>query len=153
MLKLRTPVVSFGFRAIWPKPLRTNRSKSLLPLPIPLSNHCVDLVSLLSVWEILQIRTRPIFNCLVRVIDDFAVQKLRQIEAKYPVINTPTKDVRINLSLIISPICYNVSSTLGCEYVQRKNRTCSQCDEFCQGVYNIDNSTWQRDGKALSIFW
>ncbi len=30
---------------------------------------------------------------LVRVIDDYAVQKLRQIEAKYPVITTSTEQV------------------------------------------------------------
>jgi len=30
---------------------------------------------------------------LVRVIDDYAAQKIRQIESKYPVINTPTEDV------------------------------------------------------------
>ncbi|CAF0781690.1 unnamed protein product [Adineta ricciae] len=29
----------------------------------------------------------------VRVIDDFAVKKIRQIESKYPAINTPTKEV------------------------------------------------------------
>jgi len=30
---------------------------------------------------------------LVRVIDDYAAQKIRQIESKYPAINTPTEDV------------------------------------------------------------
>ncbi len=33
------------------------------------------------------------FVYLVRVIDDFAVGKIRQIEAKYPVINKPTEEV------------------------------------------------------------
>lgn len=32
-------------------------------------------------------------NNLVRVIDDYAAQKIRQIESKYPVITTPTEDV------------------------------------------------------------
>jgi hypothetical protein len=32
-------------------------------------------------------------NNLVRVIDDYAAQKLRQIESKYPAINTPTEEV------------------------------------------------------------
>lgn len=32
-------------------------------------------------------------NNLARKIDDYAVQKIRQIESKYPVINTPTEDV------------------------------------------------------------
>ncbi len=33
------------------------------------------------------------FDNLVRVIDDYAAQKIRQIESKYPVINTRTEDV------------------------------------------------------------
>jgi len=32
-------------------------------------------------------------NNLVRVIDDYAAQKIRQIESKYPAINTPTEEV------------------------------------------------------------
>ena len=29
----------------------------------------------------------------MRAIDDFAARKIRQMESKYPVINTPTEDV------------------------------------------------------------
>jgi hypothetical protein len=33
------------------------------------------------------------YNNLVRVIDDYAAQKIRQIESKYPAINTSTEEV------------------------------------------------------------
>jgi len=40
----------------------------------------------------------------VRVIDDFTVEKIRQIEAKYPVINTPIEEVMNTLNAKAQPV-------------------------------------------------
>lgn len=55
-----------------------------------------------------------IFNMkifLVRLIDDFAVEKIRQIEAKYPVINTSTENVLTKFNEKTEPV-RNVISTV-----------------------------------------
>jgi hypothetical protein len=50
---------------------------------------------------------------LVRVIDDFAVEKFRQIEAKYPVINTSTKEVMNTLNEKSEPVRHVINTVKG----------------------------------------
>ena len=48
---------------------------------------------------------------LVRIIDDFAAEKLRQMEAKYPVINTSTEKVMNTINEKTEPV-RNVINTV-----------------------------------------
>jgi hypothetical protein len=53
------------------------------------------------------------FRESVRVIDDFAVEKFRQMEAKYPVINTSTKEVMNTLNEKSEPVRHVINTVKG----------------------------------------
>ncbi|CAF4327454.1 unnamed protein product, partial [Adineta steineri] len=69
----------------------------------------------------------------VRVIDDFTVEKIRQIEAKYPVINTSTKDFMNSLNEKTEPV-RNVMNTV-------KDTTTSTIQHGKETVSNVKNAT------------
>jgi hypothetical protein len=69
----------------------------------------------------------------VRVIDDFAVQKIRQIEAKYPVIKTPTEEVVNTFNEKTEPV-RNVMNSV-------KDTTTSTIQHGKETVSNVANAT------------
>jgi len=69
----------------------------------------------------------------VRLIDDFAVEKIRQIEAKYPVINTSTENVLTKFNEKTEPV-RNVISTV-------KDTTASTIQHGKEKVTNVATAT------------
>jgi len=69
----------------------------------------------------------------VRIIDDFAVEKLRQMEAKYPVINTSTEKVISTLNEKTEPV-RNALNTV-------KDATTSTIQHGKDTVSNVANAT------------
>ncbi|CAF3976584.1 unnamed protein product [Rotaria sordida] len=63
----------------------------LIQLPCNLVETVAD-KSIKIAFTIANPLVKPLHG-LVHAIDDYAVEKFRQIESKYPVINTPTKEV------------------------------------------------------------
>lgn len=102
MLKLRRQVFSFGYHAISPKQLSIHHWKLFSQLQIPLLNHWVVLVNILLL--LLSNIENNLSLILVRCIDNYAAQKIRQMESKYPVINTPTEDVVNTLNEKAEPV-------------------------------------------------
>jgi hypothetical protein len=81
----------------------------------------------------------------VRVIDDFAVQKLRQMESKYPVINTPTEEVVNTFNEKTEPV-RNVMNSV-------KDTTTSTIQHGKETVSNVATATVNKaTGVADSVF-
>jgi len=81
----------------------------------------------------------------VRVIDDYAAQKIRQIESKYPVINTPTEDVVNTFNEKTEPV-RNVMSSV-------KDTTTSTIQHGKETVSNVATATVNKaSGVADSVF-
>lgn len=104
--KPRIKVSLFVFHAVWRKLLRINHFKLLRLLPIPLLNHYVDLVRICYEWICFFLH----WFDLARAIDEFAVEKLRQIEAKYPLINTPADKVMNSLNEKTEPVRHVINT-------------------------------------------
>ena len=58
------------------------------------------------------------FMVTVRVIDQYAAQKIRDIESKYPLITSPTEEVVNTLNEKTEPVRYAVNSV-------KKTTTCT----------------------------
>ncbi|CAF0848268.1 unnamed protein product [Adineta steineri] len=85
------------------------------------------------------------FRGSVRVIDDFAAQKIRQIESKYPAINTPTEDVVHTLSEKTEPVRNAINSV--------KDTTSSTIQHGKETVSNVASATVNKaSGVADSVF-
>jgi hypothetical protein len=69
----------------------------------------------------------------VRVIDNFAVQKIRQIEAKYPAINTPTEEVVNTFNEKTEPVRNAMNSV--------KDSTTSTIQHGKETVSNVASAT------------
>jgi len=81
----------------------------------------------------------------VRVIDDFAAQKIRQIESKYPAINTPTEDVVNTFNEKTEPV-RNVMNSV-------KDTTTSTIQHGKETVSNVATATVNKaSGVADSVF-
>jgi len=81
----------------------------------------------------------------VRVIDDYAAQKIRQIESKYPVINTPTEDVVNTINEKTEPV-RNVMNSV-------KDTTTSTIQHGKETVSNVATATVNKaSGVADSVF-
>jgi hypothetical protein len=81
----------------------------------------------------------------VRVIDDYAVQKIRQIESKYPVINTRTEDVVNTFNEKTEPV-RNVMNSV-------KDTTTSTIQHGKETVSNVATATVNKaSGVADSVF-
>jgi hypothetical protein len=90
----------------------------------------------------------PLFKPLsgpVRVIDDYAAQKIRQIESKYPVINTRTEDVVNTFNEKTEPV-RNVMNSV-------KDTTTSTLQHGKDTVSNVATATVNKaSGVADSVF-
>jgi hypothetical protein len=81
----------------------------------------------------------------VRVIDDYAAQKIRQIESKYPVINTRTEDVVNTFNEKTEPV-RNVMNSV-------KDTTTSTIQHGKETVSNVATATVNKaSGVADSVF-
>jgi len=81
----------------------------------------------------------------VRVIDDYAAQKIRQIESKYPVINTPTEKVMNTFNEKTGPV-RNVMNSV-------KDTTTSTIQHGKETVSNVASVTVNKaSGVADSVF-
>jgi hypothetical protein len=106
----------------------------------------------------------------VRVIDDFAVEKIRQIEAKYPVINTSTEQVMNTFNEKTEPVrnvINNVKDTTTLTIQQGKETVSNVADtvyKFCEThvpgktvpVYRYDfgrrtTLLWERITSAVGL--
>ncbi|CAF1002349.1 unnamed protein product [Rotaria sordida] len=108
------------------------KNKSLL---IQLPCNLVEMVADKSL-KIASMVANPFVKSLhgsVRVIDDFTVEKIRQIEAKYPVINMPTKDVINTLNEKTEPVRHMMNSV--------KDTTTSTIQHGKEAVSNVATAT------------
>jgi len=81
----------------------------------------------------------------VRLIDDYAAQKIRQIESKYPVINTPTEDVVNTINEKTEPV-RNVMNSV-------KDTTTSTIQHGKETVSNVATATVNKASSvADSVF-
>lgn len=81
----------------------------------------------------------------VRVIDDYAAQKIRQIESKYPVITTPTEDVVNTFNEKTEPVRNAMNSV--------KDTTTSTIQHGKETVSNVATATVNKaSGVADSVF-
>jgi len=81
----------------------------------------------------------------VRVIDDYAAQKIRQIESKYPAINTRTEDVVNTFNEKTEPV-RNVMNSV-------KDTTASKIQHGKETVSNVATATVNKaSGVADSVF-
>jgi hypothetical protein len=73
------------------------------------------------------------FVLVVRVIDDFAVEKIRQIEAKYPVLTTSTENVLNTFNEKTEPVRQVMNSVKDTttSTIQHGRNTVMTIDRFC----------------------
>jgi len=115
----------------------------LIRLPLNLAEAIAD-KSLKVALTIVNPFVQPLSGP-VRVIDDYAAQKIRQIESKYPVINTPTEDVVNTFNEKTEPV-RNVISTV-------KDTTTSTIQHGKDTVSNVATATVNKaSGVADSVF-
>jgi len=81
----------------------------------------------------------------VRVIDDFAVEKFRQIEAKYPVINTSTEEVMNTFNDKTEPV-RNVINTV-------KDTTTSTIQHGKDTVSNVKTATVNKANNVVDTVY
>ena len=99
----------------------------------------------------------------MRIIDDYAAQKLRQIESKYPAINTPTDEVVNTFNEKTEPVRHVMNSVKGSttstiqhgkETVTTNDlsRTCSHVGMHSFQVSNVASATVNKaTGVADSV--
>ncbi|CAF1065916.1 unnamed protein product [Adineta steineri] len=125
------PVVRSSTNKLQDVYVQAKKKSALIRLPCMLAETVADKSLKIAVSV-----TNPIMKPLrgpVRVIDDFTVEKIRQIEAKYPVINTSTKDVMNTLNEKTEPV-RNVMNTV-------KDTTTSTIQHGKETVSNVKNAT------------
>ncbi|CAF1250499.1 unnamed protein product [Adineta steineri] len=125
------PVVRSSTNKLQDVYVQAKKKSALIRLPCLLAETVADKSLQIAVSV-----ANPIMKPLrgpVRVIDDFTVEKIRQIEAKYPVINTSTKDVMNTLNEKTEPV-RNVMNTV-------KDTTTSTIQHGKETVSNVKNAT------------
>ncbi|CAF3746835.1 unnamed protein product [Adineta steineri] len=125
------PVVRSSTNKLQDVYVQAKKKSALIRLPCMLAETVADKSLKIAVSV-----ANPIMKPLrgpVRVIDDFTVEKIRQIEAKYPVINTSTKDVMNTLNEKTEPV-RNVMNTV-------KDTTTSTIQHGKETVSNVKNAT------------
>jgi hypothetical protein len=115
----------------------------LIRLPCNLAETVAD-KSLRVALTIVNPLVKP-FSGPVRVIDDYAAQKLRQIESKYPVINTRTEDVVNTFNEKTEPVRHAINSV--------KDTTTSTIQQGKETVSNVASATVNKaSGVADSVY-
>jgi hypothetical protein len=115
----------------------------LIRLPCNLAETVAD-KSLKIALTIANPLVKP-FSGSVRVIDDYAAQKIRQMESKYPAINTPTEDVVNTFNEKTEPV-RNVMNSV-------KDTTTSTLQQGKETVTNVATATVNKaSGVADSVF-
>jgi hypothetical protein len=137
------PVVRSSTNKLQDVYAKAKDTSALIRLPLNLVETIAD-KSLKIALTIVNPLVKPLYGP-VRVIDDYAAQKIRQIESKYPVINTPTEDVVNTFNEKTEPV-RNVMNTV-------KDTTTSTIQHGKETVSNVATATVNKaSGVADSVF-
>ncbi|CAF4716924.1 unnamed protein product, partial [Rotaria sp. Silwood1] len=115
----------------------------LIRLPCTLAETVAD-KSLKIAVTVANPLVKPLYG-LVHVIDDYAVEKLRQIESKYPAINTSTEEVMNTFNEKTESVHHVMNSV--------KDTTTSTIQHSKESVFHIATSTVHKASDvAGSVF-